>query len=116
MKKQFIIPGLAAAFALMSAPAFAAVDPEIVYILNSFSFLFNGALVMLMAAGFAMLESGMVRSKNTATICLKNITLYSLASIMFYLVGYNLMYMDVTGYIGSFAPWTADDAAALAET
>jgi len=115
MKKHLIIPGLAAAVALMAAPAYA-VDAETAYILNSFSFLVNGALVMFMAAGFAMLESGLVRSKNTATICLKNITLYAIAGIMFYAVGYNLMYMDVTGYIGSFMPWAADDAAALAET
>jgi len=114
MKNRLIIPGLAAAIALMAAPAYA-VDAETAYILNSFSFLVNGALVMFMAAGFAMLESGLVRSKNTATICLKNITLYAIAGIMFYAVGYNLMYMDVTGYIGSFAPWASDDAAALAE-
>jgi len=114
MKKHLIIPGLAAAVALTAAPAYA-VDAETAYILNSFSFLVNGALVMFMAAGFAMLESGLVRSKNTATICLKNITLYAIAGIMFYAVGYNLMYMDVTGYIGSFMPWAADDAAALAE-
>ena len=115
MKKHLIIPGLAAAVALMAAPAYA-VDAETAYILNSFSFLVNGALVMFMAAGFAMLESGLVRSKNTATICLKNITLYAIAGIMFYAVGYNLMYMDVTGYIGSIMPWAADDAAAVAET
>ena len=58
---------------------------------------------MWMAAGFAMLESGLVRTKNTATICLKNIALYSIAGIMYYLVGYNLMYTDVSGYIGSLA-------------
>ncbi|HEY9078565.1 ammonium transporter [Magnetovibrio sp.] len=115
MKNRLIIPGLAAAVSLMAAPAYA-VDAETAYILNSFSFLVNGALVMFMAAGFAMLESGLVRSKNTATICLKNITLYAIAGIMFYAVGYNLMYMDVTGYIGSFMPWAADDAAAMAET
>ena len=115
MKNRLIIPGLAAAVAMTAAPAYA-VDAETAYILNSFSFLVNGALVMFMAAGFAMLESGLVRSKNTATICLKNITLYSLAGIMFYLVGYNLMYMDVTGYIGTFMPWAADDAAAAALT
>jgi len=115
MNKRLIVPGLAAAVAMMAAPAFA-VDAETAYILNSFSFLVNGALVMFMAAGFAMLESGLVRSKNTATICLKNITLYSIAGIMFYLVGYNLMYMDVTGYIGTLMPWAADDAAARAKT
>ncbi len=116
MKNRLILPGLTAAMTLIAAPAFAEVSKETAYILNTFSFLFNGALVMFMAAGFAMLESGLVRSKNTATICLKNITLYALAGIMFYLVGYNLMYMDVTSYIGSFMPWAADDAAALAET
>lgn len=116
MNKRLIVPGLAAALSLTAAPAFAEVSSETAYILNTFSFLVNGALVMFMAAGFAMLESGLVRSKNTATICLKNIALYSIAGIMFYVVGYNLMYMDVTGYIGSFMPWSADDAAALAET
>ena len=108
---------LAAFAALGATPALAAVDPETAYVLNTFSFLVNGALVMWMAAGFAMLESGLVRSKNTATICLKNIALYSIAGLTFYLVGYNLMYLDVTGYIGSFSPfWGADDAAALEGT
>ncbi|PCI42355.1 MAG: ammonium transporter [Rhodospirillaceae bacterium] len=116
MSKRFLIPGLAAALTLTAAPAFAEVSEETAFIFNTFSFLFNGALVMFMAAGFAMLESGLVRSKNTATICLKNITLYSIAGIMFYAIGYNLMYMDVVGYIGTMLPWAGDDAAALAET
>jgi len=116
MNKRLIVPGLAAALTLIAAPAFAKVSAETAYILNTFSFLFNGALVMFMAAGFAMLESGLVRSKNTATICLKNITLYAIAGIMFYLIGYNLMYMDVTGYIGTLMPWTPNDTAALAKT
>tara|TARA_R100000005_G_scaffold95557_2_gene77584 strand:+ start:77595 stop:78920 length:1326 start_codon:yes stop_codon:yes gene_type:complete len=105
-------------FALIgAAPAFAEVETETAYVLNTFSFLINGALVMWMAAGFAMLESGLVRSKNTATICLKNIALYAIAGITFYLVGYNLMYMDVSGFIGSFSPfWSPDDAEALAGT
>ena len=76
---------------------------ELQYALDTFYFLVCGALVMWMAAGFAMLESGLVRAKNTATICLKNIALYSIAGIMFYIVGYSLMYTDVSGYIGSFA-------------
>jgi len=97
--------------------ASAAVEPETAFILNSFSFLINGALVMWMAAGFAMLEAGLVRKKNTATICLKNIALYSVSGLTFYVVGYNLMYLDVTGFIGSFSPfWSADDAAALSGT
>ena len=101
---QASLVGLSAlALTLMAAPAHAEVTGETAYVFNTFSFLFNGALVMWMAAGFAMLESGLVRSKNTAAICLKNIALYSLAGIMFYIIGYNLMYTDVTGYIGSFS-------------
>ena len=59
---------------------------------------------MFMAAGFAMLEAGLVRAKNTAAICLKNIALYSTAGICFYLIGYNLLYVGVGegGFIGSF--------------
>ena len=69
---------------------------------------------MFMAAGFAMLESGLVRSKNTATICLKNIALYAIAGIMYYLLGYDLMYTDVSGYIGSFSFLYDTSAAELA--
>ncbi|NQW00217.1 MAG: ammonium transporter [Rhodospirillales bacterium] len=89
---------------LMSGEVRAEVTAETAYILNTFSFLVHGVLVMFMAAGFAMLESGLVRSKNTATICLKNIALYSIAGIMFYLVGYDLMYTGVDGgYIGTLS-------------
>jgi len=92
-------------------------DAETVYIFNSLSFLMHGFLVMWMAAGFCMLEAGLVRKRSVATQLLKNVSLYSLAGIMFYLVGYNLMYMGVDGgYMGSFAIWGADDTAALAET
>jgi ammonia channel protein AmtB len=99
---------------LVAAPAEAATDGETAYILNTFSFLVHGFLVMLMAAGFAMLESGLVRTKNTATICLKNVALYALAGILFYLVGYNLMYgIPEGGFLGSLAIWSADDSAAL---
>ncbi len=88
---------------------------EMSYILNTFSFLVMGVLVMWMAAGFGMLESGLVRSKNVATICLKNISLFGIAGILFYIVGYNLMYAGVDGgFMGSFGFWSADDAAALA--
>jgi Amt family ammonium transporter len=65
---------------------------ELSYALDTFYFLMSGALVMWMACGFSMLEAGMVRGKNTAEILTKNIALYALASIMFMLVGYNLMY------------------------
>jgi len=88
---------------------------ETQYILNTFSFLVHGFLVMFMAAGFAMLESGLVRSKNTATICLKNIALYSIAGFMFYVVGYNLMYAGVDGgFFGSLQIWGGDNTDALA--
>ncbi|WP_379548745.1 ammonium transporter [Qipengyuania sp. DSG2-2] len=62
------------------------------YILNTLLFLIGGFLVMWMAAGFAMLEAGLVRSKNTSTQCLKNIGLYSIAGLMFWVIGYNIAY------------------------
>ncbi|MDD3517856.1 MAG: ammonium transporter [Chromatiales bacterium] len=65
---------------------------ELAYALDTFYFLISGALVMWMAAGFAMLEAGLVRAKNTAEILTKNIALYAIASIMYMLVGYNIMY------------------------
>lgn len=67
---------------------------EVKYALDTFYFLVSGALVMWMAAGFAMLEAGLVRAKNTAEILTKNIALYAIASIMYMLVGYNIMYGD----------------------
>ncbi|MEM8586767.1 MAG: ammonium transporter [Pseudomonadota bacterium] len=90
------------------------VPAESAFVFNTFSFLISGALVMWMAAGFAMLESGLVRTKNTAAICLKNITLYSIAGIMYYLIGYDLMYTDVSGYIGSFSLFYNTSEAELA--
>ena len=65
---------------------------ELAYALDTFYFLVMGAFVMWMAAGFSMLEAGLVRSKSTVEILTKNIALYSIASIMYMLVGYNLMY------------------------
>ena len=113
LKKYGVLGAALIAFA--SSPASAAVEAETQYVFNTFAFLFSGALVMFMAAGFAMLESGLVRSKNTATICLKNIVLFAISGITFYAVGYNLMYMGVDGgYIGTFLPWIADDVAANA--
>lgn len=114
MKKAF---PLAVTALLLALPATALAEEapvtEIAYILNTFSFLMTGALVMWMAAGFAMLEAGLVRSKNVATICLKNIALFGVAGILYYLVGYKLMYSGVDGgWIGSFGLWGPDDAAA----
>ncbi len=88
---------------LASFCAFAAVEQELQFIFNTFSFLVWGALVMWMCAGFTMLEAGSVRTKNASVICLKNIGLYSIAGLMYYLLGYNLMYTDVSGWIGSFS-------------
>ena len=65
---------------------------ELAYALDTFYFLVMGALVMWMAAGFTMLESGLVRAKNTAEILTKNVGLYSIACIMYMVVGYNIMY------------------------
>ncbi len=67
---------------------------ELSYALDTFYFLLSGALVMWMAAGFTMLESGMVRKNNTVEILVKNLGLYSIACIMYLLVGYNIMYSD----------------------
>ena len=100
-----------AALALAPTSAFAAVDGETAYVFNSLLFLICGMVVMFMAAGFCMLETGMVRSKNAATISLKNIALYAIAGLTFWIVGYNLMYgVGEGGIIGSFSPWSPDDA------
>jgi len=71
------------------------------FIFNTLLFLIGGFLVMWMAAGFAMLEAGLVRTKNVSMQCLKNIMLYSVAGLMFWLVGYDLMYTGVSSLIGS---------------
>ena len=115
MKKSLSL--ICAGILLLPAAALAEEAPvsEVAYILNTFSFLISGVLVMWMAAGFSMLEAGLVRSKNVATICLKNISLYSVAGILYYLIGYNLMYSGVDGgWIGGLGLWGPDDAAALA--
>ena len=84
---------LAGAASLMTSPAFAQEAPEhSVFILNSLLFLMAGFLVMFMACGFCMLEAGLVRSKNTTMQLTKNISLFSIAAIGYYLLGYNLMY------------------------
>ncbi|WP_018233006.1 ammonium transporter [Thioalkalivibrio thiocyanodenitrificans] len=67
---------------------------EVAYALDTFYFLVSGALVMWMAAGFSMLEAGLVRSKSTVEILTKNVALYSLACIMYMFIGYNIMYGD----------------------
>jgi Amt family ammonium transporter len=103
-----ILPGLAVA-------QDAAVNPstDSVFIFNSLLFLIGGFLVFWMAAGFAMLEGGLVRSKNVTMQMVKNVGLFSLATIFYYLIGYNLMYPlgnwsigadETGGYLGAFGP------------
>ncbi|WP_127471272.1 ammonium transporter [Thiomicrorhabdus aquaedulcis] len=75
---------------------------QLSYALDTFYFLMSGALVMWMAAGFAMLEAGLVRSKNTTEILAKNIGLFAIACVMYMLVGYNIMYPAEA--INSFIP------------
>jgi ammonium transporter, Amt family len=123
MRGMAKMTGLAASLAtgicMLAGPA-AAQEPagipqETQFIFNTLSFLFQGFLVMWMAAGFAMLEAGLVRKRSVGTQLLKNITVYSVAGILFYLIGYNLMYDGVDGgFIGSFAVWAPDDGAAAA--
>lgn len=109
MKLTKSILGAAIALPLLSLPAFAqdaefATKADTAYIFNTLLFLIGGFLVMWMAAGFAMLEAGLVRSKNVSMQCLKNIALYSIAGIMYWAVGYDLMYTGVDGgYMGSFS-------------
>lgn len=86
---------------------------ELSYALDTFYFLVMGALVMWMAAGFTMLEAGLVRAKNTAEILTKNVGLYSIACIMYMLCGYGIMYGDGNGVIPGISLLTgADNAAA----
>lgn len=111
MNKKYLIPlSLGAAMlptlALAqdaAAPSFDEIGP---YLMTTLLFLVGGFLVFWMAAGFAMLEAGLVRSKNVTTQLTKNIALFSLASIMYWLVGFNLMYPgDFNGYFAfNFVP------------
>lgn len=103
-------------FVLPSAPSFAqdaaGVSADGQFILNSLLFLMGGFLVMFMAAGFCMLEVGLVRSKNVSMQCTKNIALYSIAGLIFWALGYNLMYEGVDGgFLGTFSPKSIPDPA-----
>jgi len=104
MKYKLTLAGALSAALLTAGPALAQeASPEVpansVYIFNTLLFLIGGFLVMWMAAGFAMLEAGLVRTKNVAMQCTKNVALFSIAALMFYLVGYNLMYPGDDGWI-----------------
>ncbi|GHG85066.1 ammonium transporter [Pseudodonghicola xiamenensis] len=107
---------LAAAAALIALPTLglaqeADVTPpnsEIGYIFTTFMFLVTGFLVMFMGAGFSMLEAGLVRQKNVTMQLMKNVALFAFAAIMYYLIGYNLMYpgdgWSIDGILGAFSP------------
>ncbi|RJE82982.1 ammonium transporter [Paracoccus onubensis] len=115
MKK---IPPILAALAMTFAlPAFAQdaaateaaapVSADVAYVFNTLLFLIGGFLVMWMAAGFSMLEAGLVRSKNVTVQLFKNISLFAIAGLMYWLIGYNLMYPSddtwtIAGVIGTF--------------
>ena len=119
MKLTRLIP---AAAAMIAAPAIGygqdtgpGIDAstDSIFIFNSLLFLIGGFLVMWMAAGFAMLEAGLVRSKNATMQLTKNVGLFSLAAVAYYLIGYNLMYPlgnwsvgadETGGYLGAFGP------------
>ena len=105
--KIFYFTGFLICSLLISSGVYAAVDIEVAYIFNTFSFLVCAFLVMWMAAGFCMLESGLVTTKSVSTIAAKNIGKFAIVSVMFYLVGYNLGYGDADNpYFGSFAVWS----------
>jgi len=72
---------------------------QLAYSVDTFYFLMSGALVMWMAAGFAMLEAGLVRGKNTVEILTKNVALYSIACLTYLIVGYNIMYGDAVNSV-----------------
>jgi Amt family ammonium transporter len=96
------------------APTFDEIGP---YLMTTLLFLVGGFLVFWMAAGFAMLEAGLVRSKNVTTQLTKNIALFSIAGIMYWLVGFNLMYPSewlLEGYMGPFFSITALEPVGLA--
>jgi Amt family ammonium transporter len=128
MIKLTKISGLAVAAALLAVPALAqeaapatdvaevavaaAVPTDVAWILNSLLFLIGGFLVFWMAAGFAMLEAGLVRSKNVTMQLMKNVVLFAIACTAYYVIGYNLMYPlgnwsigsdETGGYLGAFA-------------
>ncbi|MGD8925830.1 MAG: ammonium transporter, partial [Thioalkalispiraceae bacterium] len=86
---------------------------ELQYAIDTFYFLVMGALVMWMAAGFAMLEAGLVRSKNTAEILTKNIALYAVACTMYLIIGYDIMY-DGGILLSGITTVTGMDDAAIA--
>ena len=93
------LPSIALA---QDAPTLESLAANDAFVFNTLLFLIGGFLVMWMAAGFAMLEAGFVRTKNVSMQCLKNISLYSVAGLMFWIVGYNLMYGGTPNFFGAW--------------
>ena len=103
----FLISLTTPCFAETAVTTVVSTKPEVGFVLNTLLFLIGGFLVMWMAAGFCMLESGLVTSKSVSVICAKNIGLYAIAGIMFWAVGYNLAYgIPEGGFIGNFNYWS----------
>ncbi|TQM91805.1 ammonium transporter [Roseinatronobacter monicus] len=107
-----LLPGLALAQEAEAVAdameAVTALNTEMVFIMNSLLFLVGGFLVFFMAAGFCMLETGLVRSKNATMQATKNVALFSLATIAYFLIGFNLMYplgdWVIEGWLGGISP------------
>ena len=102
MRRHFLKVSLILFFAFFAYPALSEVSQETQYIFNNLTLLLCAALIFWMGAGFCMLEVGLVRTKNSAVICVKNICLYAIACLCYYIIGYNLMYSDVGSWIGEF--------------
>ena len=109
LKNLLLVAGITA----LPAAAFAqetptGVSPEVSFILTTLLFLIGGFLVFFMAAGFAMLEAGLVRSKNVTMQLTKNMGLFGMACVFYYLIGFNLMYpgdaWSITGILGTLSP------------
>ncbi|WP_306112882.1 MULTISPECIES: ammonium transporter [unclassified Roseovarius] len=98
-----MLPGMGLAQEADTTP----LNADIGFIFTTFMFLVSGFLVFFMAAGFAMLEAGLVRGKNVAMQLTKNVALFSLASLFYYILGYNLMYpgdgWSIDGMLGAFS-------------
>ncbi|UWQ95618.1 ammonium transporter [Rhodobacteraceae bacterium M385] len=121
MKTKYLLPAMAAA--AIALPTMAAAQDEAAlhtsYIFTTLLFLIGGFLVFWMAAGFAMLEAGLVRSKNVAMQLTKNIALFSIAAIMYWLIGFGIMYPAewlIEGWLGPFFAITSLEPVGLADT
>ena len=105
--KFFKFTSITILLCLSGSSVFAEVSPEVEYIFNTFSFLFCAFAVATMALGFFLLEAGLVTTRSVTSIAVKNIGKFSIASIVFFLCGYNVMYgVPEGGYIGVFSVWS----------